>query len=68
VHLAGHTRQPSGLLIDTHDQPICDAVWRLYAAAWKLGGPFPTLIEWDDAIPAMPELLAELERARRARA
>ncbi|MEY4512568.1 MAG: hypothetical protein RLZZ450_4690 [Pseudomonadota bacterium] len=68
VHLAGHTREPSGLIIDTHDHPICDEVWQLYAAAWKLGGPFPTMIEWDDAIPPMPEVLAELERARRVRA
>ncbi|HWU90440.1 MAG TPA: DUF692 domain-containing protein, partial [Kofleriaceae bacterium] len=34
VHLAGHLRE-DGLLIDTHDQPICDDVWALYASALR---------------------------------
>ena len=67
VHLAGHTRQPDGTLVDTHDHPVCDAVFRLYRRAWKAGGPFPTLLEWDDRIPPMPEALAELEKARTLR-
>ena len=67
VHLAGHTRQPDGTLVDTHDHPVCDAVFRLYREAWKAGGPFPTLLEWDDRIPPMPEALAELEKARTLR-
>lgn len=67
VHLAGHERQPNNLIIDTHNNPICNEVWELYQQAWKMGGPFPTLIEWDDAIPPMPELLKELEIARRTR-
>lgn len=64
VHLAGHTRQPDGLIIDTHDQPICDEVWALYAAAWQRGGPFPTLIEWDARIPPLAVVMAEVARAR----
>jgi uncharacterized protein (UPF0276 family) len=67
VHIAGHTREPNGTIVDTHDQPVCDAVWRLYEAAWKLGGPFPTLLEWDDKIPPMPAALAELGKAREVR-
>lgn len=67
VHLAGHTRQEDGMLVDTHDRPVCDEVWALYAAAWKKAGPFPTLIEWDAAIPPLPEVLAELETAREVR-
>jgi uncharacterized protein (UPF0276 family) len=67
VHIAGHTREPAGNIVDTHDHPVSDEVWRLYAEAWKLGGPFPTLLEWDDHIPPMPDLLAELEKARSAR-
>jgi uncharacterized protein (UPF0276 family) len=47
---------------------VCDAVWDLYAHAWRLGGPFPTLLEWDGRIPSMPETLAELERAKVGRA
>ncbi len=68
VHLAGHTREPDGTLVDTHDHPVPDAVWALYAHAWRQGGPFPTLLEWDDRIPPMPEVLAELAKAREARA
>jgi uncharacterized protein (UPF0276 family) len=68
VHLAGHTREPDGTIVDTHDQPVCEAVWQLYADAWRLGGPFPTLLEWDASIPEMPVALAELEHARAVRA
>jgi len=67
VHLAGHSREPDGTLVDTHDHPVADAVWALYARAWALGGPFPTLLEWDDHIPPMPELLALLDHARTVR-
>jgi uncharacterized protein (UPF0276 family) len=68
VHLAGHTREPDGTLVDTHDHAVSDEVWALYRHAWKTGGPFPTLVEWDAKIPPMPELLGQLDRARRERA
>lgn len=67
VHLAGHTLLPDGLRLDTHDRPVCEAVWSLYAYAWERGGPFPTLLERDDAIPAIDELVDELRRARAVR-
>jgi len=63
-HLAGHS-VADGLLIDTHDAPVCSAVWALYAHALRRIGLRPTLIERDDHIPALPELLAELDTARR---
>ena len=68
VHLAGHTREPNGTLVDTHDAPVCADVWDLYRAAWRLGGPFPTMIEWDDRLPDMPTLLAELAQVENVRA
>jgi uncharacterized protein (UPF0276 family) len=68
VHLAGHTREPGGTIVDTHDKPVADAVWSLYRTAWELGGPFPTLLEWDEHIPPLPEVIAELHRARLVRA
>jgi uncharacterized protein len=67
VHIAGHTREPDGTLVDTHDHPVPPEVWALYAEAWKLGGPFPTLLEWDERIPPMPEVLTELAKAREVR-
>lgn len=62
IHLAGHT--PGDILIDTHDRPVCDDVWSLFAQAIAMTGPVATMIERDDAIPPLPELLAELEMAR----
>lgn len=67
VHVAGHTREPSGLLIDTHDQRVCEPVWQLYARAYRQH-PFPTLLEWDERIPPLGEALAELGLARTVRA
>lgn len=68
VHLAGHSREPDGTLVDTHDHPVPDPVWSLYQSAWRRGGPFPTLLEWDARIPPMPVVLAELARAMEFRA
>lgn len=64
IHLAGHSVE-NGFLIDTHDAPVCDAVWGLYRYTIARLGPRPTMIERDDHIPALDELLAELDVARR---
>jgi uncharacterized protein len=67
IHLAGHTREADDegrpLLIDTHDRPVDDVVWGLFAHAIDRMGPIPTLIEWDAKLPAWPELEAEADRA-----
>ncbi len=63
-HLAGHQNH-GDYLIDTHDEPIIDEVWALYAAAVRRFGPVSTMIERDDNIPPLAELLAELDEARR---
>jgi uncharacterized protein (UPF0276 family) len=63
VHLAGHS-QGRELLIDTHDSPVTDGVWALYAKAMSLLGPVATMIERDADIPPLPELLRELAIAR----
>lgn len=63
IHLAGHS-PGRDLLIDTHDRPVPDGVWALYARAVELCGPVPAMIERDDDIPPLEELLAELDRAR----
>ena len=67
MHLAGHSRR-GDTLIDSHDRPICEATWQLYAAALARFGPVPTVIERDDRIPPLDELAHELARARDARA
>lgn len=65
IHLAGPT-DCGGYLVDTHDAPVPTEVWRLYALAQRLTGGVSTLLEWDANIPAYPELLAELGKARAA--
>lgn len=63
-HLAGHSHEDN-LIIDTHDHPIADPVFELYAAAVQQFGRVSTMIERDDHIPPLAELLDELEQVRR---
>ncbi|GLQ46102.1 UPF0276 protein [Dyella lipolytica] len=63
IHLAGHSAG-SELLIDTHDSPVSDEVWALYAKAIALTGPVATMIERDGNIPPLKDLLDELAIAR----
>lgn len=63
-HLAGHTRD-GDIIVDTHDQPVIDPVWALYAEAVRRFGAVSTMIERDDNIPPLDELLEELDHARR---
>lgn len=67
VHLAGYGAPVDGVLVDTHDGPVSEEVWQLYAEAWRRGGPFPTLVEWDASIPPFERLMAELDKARQVR-
>ncbi len=62
-HLAGHSNL-GRVIIDTHDHPVADPVWQLYAEAVKRFGRVSTMIERDDNIPPLAEMLAELEQAR----
>jgi uncharacterized protein (UPF0276 family) len=70
IHLAGcaDDRDDAGLplLIDAHNSPVRDPVWSLYAATIRRLGLTPTLIEWDNDVPAWPTLLREARRAERA--
>jgi len=60
--LAGH-EDHGDVVIDTHDQSVCDAVWQLYRAAVGRFGPQPTIIERDAHVPELPVLLAEAREA-----
>lgn len=64
IHLAGHEDHDS-YIIDTHDHPVCDKVWDLYAYTVQRLGRVPTMIERDDNIPPLAELIDELDAARR---
>jgi len=68
IHLGGHNEQQDDtgapLLIDAHGTPVADPVWALYADVIARAGPLPSLIEWDNDVPAWPVLRAEAERAQ----
>ena len=68
IHLAGHAEQSDDeddlLLIDSHDGPIADAVWKLFEIVISRCGPVPTLVEWDSKIPDWPILKAEAAAAQ----
>jgi uncharacterized protein len=63
IHLAGHENH-GDYLVDTHDHPVPDPVWELYAQAVRRFGRVSTMIERDDHIPPLAELTAELAQAR----
>jgi uncharacterized protein (UPF0276 family) len=63
VHLAG-PRDCGTHLLDTHDSPVLEPVWALYALAQRRTGGVSTLLEWDSSIPPYEELLAELAKAK----
>jgi uncharacterized protein len=69
IHLGGHAADSdddgSALLIDDHGREVADAVWGLYARALARSGPKPTLIEWDNDVPAWQVLFDEAKRADR---
>ena len=46
IHIAGHSKFEKYIL-DTHDHPVLDPVWKLYAHAIERCGPTATLLEWD---------------------
>jgi uncharacterized protein (UPF0276 family) len=64
IHIAGHTRFEQYLL-DTHDHPVLDPVWKLYAHAIQRAGVTATLLEWDDRIPSFHEVHGEALKATR---
>jgi len=63
IHLAGHSNCGTHI-IDTHDAPVIDEVWKLYRYAIEAFGPIATMIERDDHIPELEVLVDELDRAR----
>jgi hypothetical protein len=70
MHLAGFAEDRDGagatLLIDDHGRPVSEAVWALYRRALARGCLAPTLVEWDNDVPAYPVLAGEAARARAA--
>ncbi|MEO6183524.1 MAG: DUF692 domain-containing protein [Verrucomicrobiota bacterium] len=64
IHIAGHSKFEKYIL-DTHDHPVIDPVWKLYAHANKLAGFTATLLEWDDRLPSFDEVHHEALKANK---
>lgn len=63
IHLAGHSDFGTYVL-DTHDNPVRDEVWQLYAEIYPKTGGVSTLLEWDENIPSFEETWAEALKAK----
>lgn len=67
MHLAGHSKRNINgeiILVDTHNDYVCDQVWELYkVAATRFSAP--TLIEWDQDLPEFSDLLKEASKAKK---
>src|SRR5271155_4310580 len=62
IHIAGHSKFKKYIL-DTHDHPVLDPVWRLSERAIQRAGHTATLLEWDDSIPSFQEVHDEALKA-----
>jgi uncharacterized protein len=69
IHLAGFAcdwdADGAPLLVDDHGSAVADAVWALYRRVIACTGAVPTLVEWDNAVPAWPVLRDEAFKAQR---
>jgi uncharacterized protein len=71
IHLGGYTAEEdeatpgADVLIDTHAAPIAPRAWDLYEYALRRFGPKPTVIEWDNDMPALAALLAEAAQSEK---
>ncbi|MES2660838.1 MAG: DUF692 domain-containing protein [Verrucomicrobiota bacterium] len=67
IHIAGHSRYER-FIVDTHDHPVIDPVWKLYERAIERCGPVATLLEWDGRIPSFDEVWTEARKSETWRA
>lgn len=63
IHLAGHA-DFGDYVLDTHDHPVRNEVWDLYAEIYPLTGGVSTLLEWDDNLLSFEETWAEALKAK----
>jgi len=63
IHLAGH-RDEGHIVIDSHDRPVADPVWQLYAEVWPKTGGASTLLEWDEQYVSFEDTWKEALQAK----
>jgi uncharacterized protein (UPF0276 family) len=65
LHIAGGVFE-DGFLLDTHSQPVPEAIFALVERVLQRAGDVPIVLERDANFPAFEELEVELGRARQA--
>lgn len=68
LHVAGHYVEEDGLIIDTHGANVIDPVWELLTQTYAMNRfdilNTPTCLERDFNIPALSELVLEVDKIR----
>jgi uncharacterized protein len=64
IHLAGHTDY-GDYLLDSHDNYVCEEVWKLYGEVISKIGPVSTLLEWDANFISFADTCKEALRAKK---
>lgn len=62
LHLAGHS-QRHGYLFDDHGSAVPPSVWELYQAVVARFGDVRCIVEWDENVPSLEELTAEVQKS-----
>lgn len=63
IHLAGHSDYDAYVL-DTHDNYVCDEVWKIYAEVYPKTRGVSTLLEWDDNFLSFQQTWDEALKAK----
>ncbi|MEI8365726.1 MAG: DUF692 domain-containing protein [Parachlamydiaceae bacterium] len=63
IHLAGHSDYDAYVL-DTHDNYVCDEVWKIYAEVYPRTKGVSTLLEWDDNFVSFQQTWDEALKAK----
>lgn len=63
IHLAGHTDY-GDYVIDTHDEKVCDEVWKIYEEVYPMTKGVSTLLEWDNNFLSFEATWNEAKKAK----
>lgn len=63
IHVAGHSDK-GAYVLDTHDAPVRNEVWDIYAEVYRRTGGVSTLLEWDDNFPSFEDTWKEALKAK----
>ncbi len=63
IHLAGHSDY-GDYVLDTHDNYVCDEVWKIYGEVYPKTRGVSTLLEWDDNFISLTKTIEEAQKAK----